>query len=399
MKKLSSHSVRLLYAVAMCGILLFMGSCRKDDPVNPDEVTRVRKNAKDLSSAEKRAYTDAIRKLKASPSPYSDTLTYYDSFVRMHQMAVEESKRLRCMGGQPDTNYGVAHTNPAFPPWHRKLLITYEDALREVSGKPITLPFWDWTDPASTAATFGPELMGGNGDPDEEFAVMDGPFRKDVWQVNLKTIIPNYQGTNDYNHLVRNFAAVIDEPGFEQPGYPVALPTKPEVLKAYSYTIYDVSPFNATADPNVSFRAYLEGFTTDGGQALHNIGHDWIAGFFLVPVDTVAFNDFSFLCETKSVRNDLRVGSMEPLDVSPNDPAFFMHHANVDRIWYEWQQVDGGVNQDKYVNSGAPYQDLTADMYPFLEFTHVPQMARYGIRPVDMMNSQEQINVIYEKVD
>lgn len=394
MKNLSSYSLRLLCAAGMCGILLFLAGCRNDEPVDPNEVTRVRKDAKDLSTAEKRAYTDAIRKLKASPSPYSDTLTYYDSFVRMHQMAVEESKRLKCIGGQPDNNYGVAHTNPAFPPWHRKLLITYEDALREVSGQPITLPYWDWTDPASTAATFGPDLMGGNGDPNQEYAVVDGPFRKDVFQVNLKTIIPGYQGTNDYNHIVRNFGAVIDLPGFRQPGYPVALPTAPEVERAYTYTTYDISPYNATSDPLVSFRAYLEGFTTDGGQALHNIGHDWIAGFFQVPVDTLDSTAYSFLCETSVVRNDMRVGSMEPLDVSPNDPAFFMHHANVDRIWYEWQQI--GDNMDKYVNSGAPYQDLTADMYPYLEFIHVPQMAKHGIRPIDMMNSLEQINVIYE---
>jgi tyrosinase len=390
-----SQSLRMLCVAGMCAMLLFMSSCKEIDPVDPDDVTRVRKNAKDLSTYEKWSYTNAIQQLKASPSPYSDTLTYCDSFVRMHQMAVEESKRQKCAANSTPGNYGVAHTNPAFPPWHRKLLITYEDALREVSGRPVTLPFWDWTDPASTAATFSSELMGGSGDPNQEYAVVDGPFRKDVFQVNLKTIIPGYQGTNDYNYLVRNFAAVIDLPGFRQPGYPVALPTASQVRYVDSLTVYDLPPFNASSDPKVSFRAYLEGFTTNGGQAMHNIGHDWIAGFFQVQVDVVDSTLYRYLCDSAYARNDLRVGSMEPLDVSPNDPAFFMHHANVDRIWYEWQQI--GDNMDKYTNSGAPYQDLTADMYPFLEFTSVPQMAKHGIRPIDMMNSLEQINVIYEK--
>ena len=51
-------------------------------------------------------------------------------------MAVEKSM---CTG------FAVAHMNPAFLSWHRKLLILYEDALSEVSGKDIALPYWDWT--------------------------------------------------------------------------------------------------------------------------------------------------------------------------------------------------------------------------------------------------------------
>ena len=37
---------------------------------------------------------------------------------------------------------------------------------------------------------------------------------------------------------------------------------------------------------------------------------------------------------------------------SPNDPMFWLHHANVDRIWAVWQQnmldAHGGVHADHY---------------------------------------------------
>ena len=152
------------WIIFLLPLLLFFSSCKEDDEpiIDPPPVyenLKVRKNAKDLTAEEISDYVNAILTLKATPSPYSDTLSYYDTFVRFHQMAVQKTK---CTG------FGVAHANPAFPAWHRKMLILYEDALSEVSGKDIALPYWDWTDQASQDATFSSSLMGGNGDPNDD---------------------------------------------------------------------------------------------------------------------------------------------------------------------------------------------------------------------------------------
>jgi len=383
-------SLRFYLLLIICSVLVL--ACQDDDDDDPmdepmEENLKIRKNAKDLTDEEIDDYVNAILTLKATPSPYSDTLSYYDTFVRFHQMAVERTK---CTGT------GVAHMNPAFPAWHRKMLILYEEALSEVSGKDIALPYWDWTDQASTDATFASRLMGGNGDPNDEYALNDGPFRKDNWQVNLFTISANYIGLNPHPWLGRNFAATI--PGTDYPGYEVSLPTQADIDNCLNISVYDVSPWDCsgTRAVDASFRFCLEGFTDGscpGQQATHNIGHDWIAGFF-IPVSevemipTAAFNTYCGEIMRDTVPNNVRIGSMEPLDVSPNDPAFFMHHCNVDKLWADWQEL--GDNFDKYdpVSGAAEGYNLNDQMYPYdlPEWQNIPAMVAHGDTPASMID-------------
>lgn len=393
MKRISFLQAACLFIL---GLFVF-SACQKDDDDDLGEELRIRKNAKDLTAEEKADYVNAILALKATPSPYIDSLSYYDTFVRFHQMAVE---RRFCSGTS------VAHANPAFPAWHRKLLMLYEDALREVSGKDISLPYWDWTDDASTDATFASDLMGGSGDPAEEYALLDGPFKKGAFEINLFTIRPDYKLANPHPWIVRNFKAVI--PGDRWPGYEVNLPTLQEVENCLNISTYDVTPWDCSgARPaNTSFRFCLEGFTGEecaGQQAIHNIGHDWIAGFFLsndgtgdmIPVETVIPECGMIMRDT--VPDNIRVGSMEPLDVSPNDPAFFMHHCNVDRVWWEWQQLPG--NAQKYEPmSGAPQgYNLNDEMYPYdiPSFQGKGTMNSHGLTPNSML-SAEDLGYFYE---
>ena len=53
-------------------------------------------------------------------------------------------------------------------------------------------------------------------------------------------------------------------------------------------------------------------FTRELELGSHNRGHDWIGG------------------------------DMANVRFSPNDVAFWLHHATVDRIWAKWQQVNPG---------------------------------------------------------
>ena len=64
---------------------------------------------------------------------------------------------------------------------------------------------------------------------------------------------------------------------------------------------------------------------------MHNQGHVWIGGTMLS-------------------------------QASPNDPAFFYHHANVDRLYQRWLEISGQVYADEK-NGGKPTQPTPAD-YP-----------------------------------
>jgi hypothetical protein len=68
-----------------------------------------------------------------------------------------------------------------------------------------------------------------------------------------------------------------------------------------------------------SFRNILEGWVSAGGNVdVHNRVHVWVGG------------------------------SMSP-GTSPDDPVFFMHHCNIDRLWAQWQHTHPGQNYPETV--------------------------------------------------
>ncbi|KAI1845200.1 hypothetical protein JX266_008747 [Neoarthrinium moseri] len=51
-------------------------------------------------------------------------------------------------------------------------------------------------------------------------------------------------------------------------------------------------------------------------------------------------------------------GDMVP-STSPNDPLFFLHHSQVDRLWWIWQQKDPMTRNSDYSGNKYPYDDET----------------------------------------
>lgn len=61
--------------------------------------------------------------------------------------------------------------------------------------------------------------------------------------------------------------------------------------------------------------------------------------------------------------------------LSPGDPIFFLHHAYIDKIWWEWQELDiearlidmSGTNQPRSGGSpgGPPGLKLRADTFDY----------------------------------
>ena len=298
----------------------------------------VRVAAQDLSAEEKRRFTDAILKLKEMPSPFEgyEDLSYYDTFVKWHKDAFNCDEQ-------------TAHMGPNFLPWHRHFLLLFERALEKAAGEPVAIPYWDWTDPASTNAVFRADLMGGNGDPEKGYALTSGPFRRGEYRLDV--IDPEANDPIGKRYVVRQIGTF---PSNE------TLPTERDVQRALGRPVYDVVPFNDQSDPAQSFRNNLEGWRNEIGQRcedgllaplagpgasrhdLHNGVHLWVGGI-----------------------EGERQGTMD-LNTSLNDPVFWLHHANVDRLWQAWIEEHG----EKYEPvSGWPRPDENRNqaMVPFEE--------------------------------
>ena len=138
--------------------------------------------------------------------------------------------------------------------------------------------------------------MGGEGDP-----VTTGPFR-------FISVVQPGQPSDFRVRLAINVAGRLVQAnrGLRRRFRELSprLPTRPEATSALALTPYDASPWGVTS---AGFRNRLEGWAPGG---LHNRVHTWVGGDMLP-------------------------------STSPNDPVFYLHHCNVDRLWEAWMVQHG----------------------------------------------------------
>jgi tyrosinase len=211
----------------------------------------------------------------------------YDLFTVWHQLAMGRMTP----AGQADRN--AAHSGPVFLPWHRLMLLLLELHLQRVLGDDqVGLPYWDW----ATDGDLAPELqtrtelwadsgLGGSGDP-----VGDGPFKAGAWRIEIESG-PTGRLRATSRALRRNLAGDV-----------ATLPSSAHVRQALNQTRYDAAPWDRSTS---RFRNRVEGWRPTPGPRMHNRVHVWVGG------------------------------DMGPA-TSPNDPVFYLNHANVDRLWEAW---------------------------------------------------------------
>jgi len=257
---------------------------------------RIRRNVKYLSSSEKTAFVDAVLALKTIPSvlhPGDPASNRYDDYAEVHMNAMMAT-------------VGWAHRRPAFFPWHRVMLLAFENDLAAINSS-VTLPYWDWPDVNSDP--FTNDFLGGDGDAADSDKVKTGPFAHDggnAWTINVK------DDPGDPDFLQRSFGT--DPTAME-------LPTFDDVDTALDIDHYDQSPWMNSSS---GVRANVE-------SSLHNLVHRWVAG---------------------------TMGMM----TSPNDPVFFLHHCNIDRLWAIWQRMHSGASPYLPASGAAAGHNLMDSM-------------------------------------
>ncbi|MDH6143648.1 tyrosinase [Kitasatospora sp. GP30] len=343
-------------ALAAGALAATAGPAWADAPGSPSGRVLVRKDVKDLTRQEKHDYVEAVHRLKRMSSPFSCDLSYYDEITSWHL----EVHRCGLYG----------HMSPVFLPWHRALLLIFEAALAEAAGGPIAVPYWDWTDPSSTAAVLADDFMGPYGAPEDDYAVLSGPFRRGAWEVTVHG--PPSDDPAQFTYLVRAAGTSFIAP---------ELPTAADTQAALSRPVYDVAPWDLSSDPEQSFRQYWEGWIGFAGHGVcvddimqptegsdpskaalinHNRVHFYVGGMF-EPSSAVKVYGEGYLAAKFGVPGAV-YGTIVPAS-APNDPLFWHLHSNVDRVWARWQEC----HPDAYRPvTGGPYPQNLDDPFDVL---------------------------------
>jgi tyrosinase len=294
----------------------------------------IRKSASSLTSAEQKAFVAAVLALKAQPSslhPGEAGRGRYDDFVEVHlnAMAVMEST-------PPGPSWG--HMAAAFGPWHRVLLHHFESELQAIDSG-VTLRYWDWiTDHDPASPLWNPGFLGGDGGPGG--IVPDGPFCRAGGDWPLRVLDDPAQ---DVPFLTRAMG---------QDATARSLPASPMVSSALGNLPYDSAPWEDMMRGQRQ-PAQWTGFRIQLEATLHNLVHRWVGGTMVAMA-------------------------------APNDPVFWLHHSNIDRLWSSW--IRQHQDQSPYLpHAGGPQGHNLYDAMIFHAGGNPPPWPGDS-RPVDVLD-------------
>jgi tyrosinase len=182
--------------------------------------------------------------------------------------------------------HSFTRANQRFLPWHRVYLVKFEEMLNNAMKREtnndhnIAVPYWDWIVDRDIPKLFQ--------DP-----IFTPTFDVDIYlwsDVGLPPVL------TPYNIKVKRF------PGTD--------PDVPEL------------PSQQEIDP-IKMETVFPRFSLSLERLIHNPVHVWVGGTNPDPDPNIPF-DYT--------------GAMGDAHVSPCDPLFYLHHANIDRIWAGWQK-------------------------------------------------------------
>ncbi|KAK3985097.1 Grixazone synthase [Cladorrhinum sp. PSN332] len=314
---------------------------------NPANV-KIRQEWRTISKSRRRKFVGAVKCISAKPSilppgQVPASIHLYDDIVWAHSLRT-----------------GTIHNSGYFLVFHRYFIQAYEDAL-EGCGWDGGLPYWEWgldiNGPHLSPVFDGSDTsLGGDGEfvPDREpftfipfghnesstvnpgtggGCVEEGPFKKREFLVHLGPYTDN--GT-------------LGAPDALLPDNPRCLERDLNAESIQRWSSFRNSTHHILDFDNIrDFQGNLEGDirVTPRPMKLHGGAHSAIGG----------------------TARDVRI--------SPNDPAFWLTHANVDRVWWIWQYLDFENRQGVYATRTwmniPPSTNATVEDYIEIE-PHAP---------------------------
>ncbi|KAH6639890.1 hypothetical protein C7974DRAFT_450209 [Boeremia exigua] len=256
----------------------------------------LRKEWRSLSGAEKTAYISAVKCLLEKP-PVTSKIDLPGVQNRFEDFLGDHIR-------QADAMHFVGY----FYPWHRLLLRAYELELA-ACGYAGGQPYWDWSLDANSSDDFFNSPIfdpitgfGGNGDyingtkenPLPGVTSTLGDIPVDVEDRSGGGCLSNGPFANLSIHMGPGFNTSYNE-------WCIRRDFVPSVFMAAGHsTAVDAAMSHTT----------FGAFSQQSEATNHGAGHIGVGGLYGVLTDVWA---------------------------SPGDPLFFLHHANMDRLWWSWQ--------------------------------------------------------------
>jgi len=229
-------------------------------------MVRIRKNAEKLTDSERDRFLQALRALHDVDN--IGTLAHDSEYVKY-------------ASGHGRAFFMGIHNSPAFPPWHRTMLLSLELELQAIDPS-VALPYWKFD--STAPRLFSNRFIGiVSGSSQTVQFHEDNPL--DGWRMPSEVLLTSWATGGrlpvSNQSLRRNNNASTSTPSVDLSA----------VLGSSSYSV---------------MRAQMEG-------NYHNQVHNYIGGF---------------------------LASL----TSPRDPIFYLLHANVDRAWLTWQRNEGAFD-------------------------------------------------------
>lgn len=277
------------------------------------EPNRVRKSFYDLTDEEVRNLCKAIGYMKGS-IPIGDP-TQWQSYANIHMKHCTAT----------DATHPQVHWGWHFLPWHRGYIFFLERILANIlttklniDGTKFAYPFWDWCAHQEIPNTKEREARG----------LASPLFGYDLTQENM--VKQDDLGFDNLALFEGNRAPTIQKSKMS-PDNEVSPDSKAHIQECKNYmspeyiNLVLTTPWEQFGGKPVTDRATGQGLMEAGP---HNDGHDWVG---------------------------MRYGSnrcMGTLRYAAEDPIFFMHHGNIDRVFSLYKNpmpdLDGPWGQQAY---------------------------------------------------
>ncbi len=331
----------LLKAGAALSVLMATGHASANQSRRPSAPgLKIRKAFNKLSVAEIESIRAGIQVMKERPASDPTSWWYQANIHGTYTTPPDELSR--------KTWSNCPHGTYHFLPWHRMYIYYFEKILREAALDPnLALPYWNYTDP--------------------DFLDLPEAFRIPASVQNPLWFQDRLPFRDEATNTDLNIGA-----GDKMP-WPLIDPTGTMEFINFCSSVQEAGNDFASAKSD-----WIHFTTTFGALETqpHNNVHLLVGGLVASP-----FGDFLPGAQ-------LAIGGMSDINKAANDPVFWFHHSNIDRMWDLWISMGGGRSNP------IEEQEWMQTSFTFFE----PDGSPVEVRIADVLDS-EQMGYRYDTLE